>query len=182
MRRVPGPTLIDLFAGCGGNSPTSADRFEPPDGTYRSVLNPITGPGAGGLSVTPVANASHVLDVVIKVRVEGAKPNATYLVQRAPEVGRANGADGVCQRALGQAPWSPSDPSAAAFVTFPLPVAPGPLVSFKTQANGNGSIDFEFVSPTIPTGSVFDVMFRLVDEASAPSVELRSECLTVTTK
>lgn len=179
-RKIAGFGLALSLAACGRKSPTSPDNFQPPDGTYRSVLKPVAGPGVGGLSVTPVPNASRVLDVVIKVRLEGAKPNATYLVQRAPEVGRANAADGVCQRALGQSPWSPSDPPAVAFVTFPLPVTSGPLVAIKTQPNGNGSVDFEFVSPTIPTGTVFDVMLRLVDDATAPSVELRSECLTVT--
>jgi hypothetical protein len=67
-------------------------------------------------------------------------------------------------------------------VTFPLPVSSGPLVSFKTQANGNGSIDFEFASPTIAAGTRFDVMFRLVDDPATRSAELRSDCFIVTAK
>jgi hypothetical protein len=63
-----------------------------------------------------------------------------------------------------------------------MPVAAGPLVSFTTQNNGNGSIDFEFASPTIAAGTVFDVMFRLVDNLDAPAAELRSGCFTVTAK
>jgi hypothetical protein len=168
------------LAGCGDDSPTSPSVFAPPAGTYQSVLTATSGPGVGGVSVTPVAVAAGIFDAVIKIRVEGARPNTTYLVQRSPEIGRANGADGACQRALGQTPWSAADPPAAAFVTFPVPTSPGPLVSFETQQNGNGSIDFEFVAPTIAAGTRFDVMFRLVDSESAPSTELRSGCFTVT--
>jgi hypothetical protein len=174
-------TAVTLLAGCGDN-PSGPDTFTPPDGTHQSVLAAVTGPGFGGLSVSPVAIASRTFDAVIKIRVEGARANTTYYVQRAPEVGRASGADGICQRALGQSPWSAGDAPAPAFVTFPMPVAAGPLVSFTTQNNGNGSIDFEFASPTIAAGTVFDVMFRLVDNVDAPAAELRSGCFTVTAK
>jgi len=172
---------VMVLMACGGDSPTSPDTFQPPEGTYRSVLSPVKGTGVAGISVTPVANASGTLDVIIKVRVEGARASSTYLVQRSPEVGRASGQDGVCQRALGQSPWSASDPPAPAFVTFPLPSS-GPLVSLQTQPNGNGSLDFEFTSTGIAAGTSFDVMFRLVDDGAAPSSELRSECLTVTAR
>ena len=171
-----------VLAPACSHGPSSPDAFTPPDGTYQSVFSAVSGPGIGGLSVTPAATAGGTFDAIIKIRVQAARPNTTYLVQRAPEVGRANGADGVCQRALGVALWSPSDPPAPAFVTFPIPSSPGPLVSLTTQANGNGSIDFEFGAPSIPAGTVFDVMFRLVDDASSPSAELRSGCFTVTAK
>jgi hypothetical protein len=185
MRRSSAPfvalagTAVALLAGCGDN-PSGPDTFTPPDGTHQSVLAAVTGPGIGGLSVSPVAIASKTFDAVIKIRVEGARANTTYYVQRAPEIGRASGADGICQRALGQSPWSASDPAAAAFVTFPLAGAPG--VNFTTLSNGNGSIDFEFAAPTIAAGTAFDVMFRLVDNVDAPAAELRSGCFTVTAK
>jgi len=170
-----------LAAACN-HGPTSPDAFTPPEGTYQSLFSSVSGPGVGGISVTPVAIPAGTFDVIIKVRVKAARPNTTYLVQRAPEVGRANGADGVCQRALGLSPWSASDPPAPAFVTFPQLTTPGAFVSLTTQPNGNGSIDFEYGTPNIRAGTAFDVMFRLVDDASAPTVELRSDCLTVIAK
>src|SRR5439155_2660193 len=135
---------VAVLATACGDSPTSPDSFTPPDGTYRSVFSAVLGPGVGGLSVTPVPTAAGTFDAIFKVRVEKARPNTTYYVQRAPEVGRPNGADGVCQRALALSPWSAGDPPAAAFVTFPQPALPGGLASFTTQPNGNGSIDFEY--------------------------------------
>jgi hypothetical protein len=183
MKRAPVLAVaVAVVAVACGDDPTSPDPFVPPAGTHQSLLAAVIGPGVGGVSVTPVANATGTFEAAIKVRVEGARPNTTYLVQRAPEIGRANGSDGICQRALGQAPWSPSDPPAPAFVTFPSPTTPGALVGLTTQANGNGSLDFQFAAPTIAAGTVFDVMFRLVDDATAPTVELRSGCFTVTAR
>lgn len=173
---------VAVLATACGDSPTSPDSFTPPDGTYRSVFSAVLGPGVGGLSVTPVPTAAGTFDAIFKVRVEKARPNTTYYVQRAPEVGRPNGADGVCQRALALSPWSAGDPPAAAFVTFPQPALPGGLASFTTQPNGNGSIDFEYGTPNIVAGLAFDVMFRVVDDTAAPTAELRSGCLTVTAK
>jgi len=51
-----------------------------------------------------------------------------------------------------------------------------------SAANGTGFANFEFRAPTIPAGTVFDVMFRLVDSETAPATELRSGCFTVTAK
>jgi hypothetical protein len=180
-RTILAAVLTVVTMACG-DGPTSPDGFTPPEGTHQSVFSAVSGSGVGGVSVTPVSNAAASFDAVIKIRVQGARPNTTYLVQRAPEVGRANGSDGLCQRAQGLPPWSPSDPPAPAFVTFPIPTTPGPLVSFTTQANGNGSIDFQFAAPTIPAGTAFDVMFRLVDDPAAHTAELRSGCFTVTAR
>jgi hypothetical protein len=170
-----------LLAACGHN-PAGSDTLPPPDGTFQSAISSVTGPGVGGVSVTPQAVASKTFDAVIRVRVQRARPNSTYYVQRAPEVGRANGADGICQRALAQAPWSPADPPAVSFITFPQPTSPGPLGALTTLADGSGSIEFEFGAAAIPAGTLFDVMFRLVDDVNAPAAELRSGCLTVTAK
>ena len=140
----------------------------------------MLGTGDGGVSVSPVAIPAGTFDANISIRVEKARPSTTYIVQRAPEIGRALASDGICQRAAGIAPWSPADPAAAAFVTFPG--AAGGSTSLTTLADGTGSLDFEFQAATIPTGTVFDVMFRLVDNETAPTLELRSGCFTVTVK
>lgn len=169
---------VAVMVGCGdtGTSPSFA---EPPEGTHQAVLTASIGRGLGGVSVTPVSNATQTFEATIRVRVARAGRNATYIVQRAPEVGRANAADGVCQRALGQSPWSPSDPPAPAFLTF----APaGPPLTLTTDANGDGSVEFRFAAAVIPAGTAFDVMFRLADDVAAPTTELRSTCFTVTAR
>lgn len=171
------PMALWLIA-CNG-SPTAPDAVEPPPETHQSLFLAVVGTGTGGVSVTPRPTPEGTFAADIKVRIRAARPNTTYLIQRAPEVGRALASDGVCQRALGLAPWSASDPPAPAFVTFPLPNS-GPLVSLTTSAGGDGSLDFEFRAASIRAGTAFDVMFRLVDEATAPTTELRSGCFTVT--
>ena len=98
--------------------------------------------------------------------------------QRAPEIGRAFSADGICQRAAGLPPWGPPAPN---FVTFPLP-AVGPLVTLQTSEGGAGAVHIDFAVPTIPDGTQFDVMFRLVDSLTSPTNELRTSCFTVTVK
>jgi hypothetical protein len=170
------------LAAAACTSPTAPDPFsDPPEGTYQSTLTPVVGTGTGGTSVTPIANPDNVFVATIRLRVR-AKPSTTYLVQRAAEVGRENGADHVCQRAEGLSPWSASDPPfGPAFLTFPLPVSPD-LKKITTDAKGEGSIEFEFRSPTIPSGTVFDVRMRLVDDESAPGSDLRSACMTVVVK
>lgn len=117
--------------------------------------------------------------VDISVLVSDARPNTSYFVQRAPDVGRDLQTDGICQRGLGVTPWSVSDAPAAAFLTFPL--GPG-VATLTTDRNGIGNVNFEFRAPTVPAGERFDVMFRLVDSEAAPSSELRSGCFTVVVK
>lgn len=55
-------------------------------------------------------------------------------------------------------------------------------ITLTTAANGTGAANFEFRAPTIAAGTLFDVMFRLVDSESTPATELRSGCFTVTVK
>jgi len=187
---------LALAAACGGGSPAAqatpmatlnvtaaptqaATPIDIPSGTHQSMLSALTGTGTGGVSVTPKAITQGTFDADIKVRVQKARANATYTVQRAPEIGRSSAADGICQRASGMSPWGPSDPPAPAFVTFMNGTAP---YTIRTDALGTGSLDFEFIAPTIPAGTIFDVMFRLVDNLDAPTVEIRSGCFTVTVK
>ncbi len=104
------------------------------------------------------------------------------LFQRAPEVGRPLGTDGIPQRALGQWPWeqpqSSGFPPAPAFLTFPAP-NPGPSVTITINDKGEGNAAFSFDAPSIPHGSRFDVVFRLVDSSDSAKVELVSNCVTV---
>ena len=56
-----------------------------------------------------------------------------------------------------------SEPAAPAFVTFMQPDGTTPF-TMTTTAAGEGSLDFAFVVPTVPTGTHFDVMFRVLDD------------------
>lgn len=170
--------IISLTLACNGGGITAPAELDPP-GTHQSVLAGLGGAGGGGVSVTPraVPEGSFVAD--IKVRVRQGRPNTSYTIQRAPEVGRALGSDGSCQRALGLAPWSSADAPAAAFLSFTQPASTTPI-TLTTNASGDGSADFEFRAPMIPAGTRFDVMFRLLDDTAAPTSTFVSGCFTVT--
>lgn len=140
-------------------------------------LSAVLGTGSGIVKVTPTA-ADGGFSAQINVTIHGAPPNSTFYVQRAPEVGRANGADGVCQRAAGLPPWGPPAPN---FVTFPLP-STGPLTVLQTSPGGAGSVHLDFDAAAIADGTDFDVMFRLVDDLTNPTNDLRTGCFTVTVK
>jgi len=146
--------------------------------THGQKLTAVVGIGSGIVNVTPTAAADGSFSAQINVNVHGAPPNTTFFVQRAPEIGRPNSADGVCQRAAGVAPWGPPAPN---FVTFPLP-ATGPLVTLQTSAGGSGTVHIDFGAATILDGTQFDVMFRLVDDLTSPTNDLRTGCFTVSVK
>ena len=150
----------------------------PASATHGEQLTAVTGAGSGIINVTATAAVDGTFSAQINVNVHGAPPNTTFYVQRAPEVGRANGADGICQRAAGLPPWGPPAPS---FVTFPLPAA-GPWVTLQTSEGGAGAVHIDFGAATISDGARFDVMFRLVDSLTSPANELRTGCFTVTVK
>jgi hypothetical protein len=146
-------------------------------GTHGEALTAIQGSGSGIVDVTTTAAVMGSFSAQINVSVHGAPPNTTFYVQRAPEIGRSNGADGVCQRAAGLPPWGPPTPN---FVTFAVPG--GPFVTLLTSEAGAGAAHIDFAAPTIPDGTQFDVMFRLVDSLTSPANELRTGCFTVTVK
>lgn len=146
--------------------------------THGRELTAIVGIGSGIVNVTATAAADRSFSAQLNVNVHGTAPNTTFFVQRAPEIGRPNNADGVCQRAAGAAPWGLPAPN---FVTLPLP-ATGPLVILQTSEGGSGSVHIDFEAPTILDGTRFDVMFRLVDDLTSPTHDLRTGCFTVTVK
>jgi hypothetical protein len=146
--------------------------------THGEHLTAVIGVGSGIVNVTSTAAVDGSFSAQINVNVHDAPPNTTFYVQRAPEIGRPNSADGICQRAAGLSPWGPPAPN---FVTFPLPAA-GPLVTLQTSEGGAGAVHIDFAAPTISDGTQFDVMFRLVDSLTSPTNELRTGCFTVTVK
>ena len=173
-----------LLGACSSttSSPTSPTKLEPPPGAYRSTFTALKGEtGFAGMSITPKPIPEGTMAADISVRLVGLRPNATYLFQRAQEGvgGRALGLDGICQRALGLPPWSPSDPPTVNFQTMPLP-ATGPMITIATTATGDGAVDFDFRALQVLAGTTNDVMFRLVDNDAAPTTELRSACMTIT--
>jgi hypothetical protein len=162
----------------GSEGSSSNASFHSARTTHGQELTAVAGVGSGNVNVTPTAAADGSFSAQISVNVHGAPPNTTFFVQRAPEIGRPNSADGVCQRAAGAAPWGPPAPN---FVTFPLPAA-GPLVTMRTSEGGAGSVHIDFGAVTILDGTQFDVMFRLVDDLTSPVNDLRTRCFTVTVK
>jgi hypothetical protein len=145
--------------------------------THGEELTAVRGSGSGIVDVTATAAVKGSFSAQINVSVHGAPPNTTFYIQRAPEVGRADGADGICQRAAGLPPWGPPAPD---FVTFALPG--GPLITLLTSEAGAGAAHIDFAAATIPDDSQFDVMFRLTDSLTNPANELRTGCFTVTVK
>ena len=157
------------------------------------TLKPVMGSGYGTVTVTPLSGGTG-FSAQISVQIYGAARNSLFFVQRAPEVGRPLGDDGVGERAAGMWPWEqPSSsgyPPAPAFVAFPAADTDTPL-AISTDDQGNGKADFIFNAPTIPHGSRFDVVFRVLED-STPTihpdtlqgmpVELRTDCFTVPVK
>jgi hypothetical protein len=170
------PTSTSSVASASLGSGTLSERALV--ATHGEQLTAVLGTGTGIVNVTPTAAVDGSFSAQISVNVHDAPPNTTFYVQRAPEVGRPNGADGICQRAAGLPPWGAPTPN---FVTFPLPAA-GPLVTLQTSNGGAGAVHIDFAAPTISDGTQFDVMFRLVDNLTSPTNELRTGCFTVTVK
>ena len=168
-----------IGAACGGADATIPQTPLIPAGTAQAPLASADVTGSGGVSVTTKSIAEGYFDANIAVHVVNGRPSTTYFVQRAPEVGRALGNDGICQRALGLAPWSSADPPAPAFISFVLPGETSP-VHLTTSASGEGSVTFEFKVPTLPAGTRFDVMFRLLNDLAAPTSVFQSSCFMVT--
>jgi len=184
MFRPHNPALILLgsiaiITACKDATAPADTAYVNPPGTYMASAVAVIGPGDGGVSVTPKAIAEAYFTAEIKVRLRKAMPNTVYTVQRAPEIGRASSSNGVCERALGVAPWSSADAPAPAFVTFVLPGQTTP-VTLTTNASGDGTVDFAFSASTIPAGTRFDVMFRIVNDLTAPTSVIISQCFTVT--
>lgn len=174
--RIAALVALATLIGCQDESPVAPAAFDPP-GTHEALLTGVGWPGAGGVSATPRPGTGGTFTAEFKVRLRNAKANTRYIVQRAPEVGRALSSDGVCQRALGVTPWSSADAPAAAFLTFTN--ADGTPVVVLTSAAGSGSVDFTFSVASILAGTRFDVMFRLVDDVALPKSVLLSECITI---
>lgn len=168
---APTATAGGIASSQGPSSPSSAK-------THGEPLIAVLGTGEGMVNVTATAAVAGSFSAQIEVTIQGAPASTTFYVQRAPEIGRPNSADGICQRAAGLPPWGPPAPN---FVTFPLPGA-GPLITLETSAGGAGAVHIDFAAPTIDDETQFDVMFRLVDSLTAPTNELRSGCFTVTVK
>jgi hypothetical protein len=49
-----------------------------------------------------------------------------------------------------------------------------PLVTLETSAGSAGAVHIDVAAATIPDGTQFDVMFRLVDNLTTPTVDVRT--------
>lgn len=151
--------------------------------SFRHKLSAVHGEGGGRVTLIPGISPTGGFTVDLTVKIHDVTPNTTFFFQRAADAGRSLAADGICQRALGLYPWeqpnSPGFPPAPAFITVPRPFA-GPLFTVTTGDDGSGSAHY-FFTPPVPgvPGATFDIMIRLVDNESAPTTELRTECFQV---
>jgi hypothetical protein len=73
-------------------------------GPQERMLSAVVGQGSGMAEVR-FSSADVGLSAEITVNVHGTAPNTVFYLQRAPEIGRPLGSDGICQRALGLWPW-----------------------------------------------------------------------------
>jgi hypothetical protein len=133
----------------------------------------------GKVQVTSIPQDGGAFFAHIEVHLVRAAANATYTLQRAPEIGRPFSDDGICQRANAQYPWAQPDsdpfPTVAQYLTFEPPSGP---VTIKTNAGGNGKVEFDFgPASAFTSGTHFDVQFRALGPTS-----IESECFTVTVR
>ena len=169
---LPAMLTATLLAACSHESPTMPLALEPSrvasamggTQTHGIELVALLGTGSGAVNVTPTAEDQGTFHVQGVVHINGASPNTTYLVQRAPDL---NVGDPACT-----GPW----------ISFPIPNA-GPLVTLTTSPSGAGAAHFELgVGGAFTSGTSFNVRFRVIDDLQAPASILMSDCVTVVVK
>ena len=141
---------------------------------HRLVLKPVIGEGTGIVNVQANARTGDfVANTQDVVQVRGVTPNTTLYVVVAADVGLGTQqADGICQRAnLG--------------FFMPLALYPGgPPATLQTSPGGSGSVHVMFgaTNPAISNGSRLDLLFRVVNALppAVPTIDLRTECFTIT--
>lgn len=177
-----------LLGAAGAGFASGASQAE--GGLPRQRLSASWGQGQGFAAIQPFHDDNEHFSARIEVNIQGAPPNTSFLIQRAPEVGRdaVKDQDGRCQRAFAFSPWSAADPPAPSFVTFVAvnpdgtPTGAGNIV-LTTNNGGQGQVEFDFHSVAaagLTSGRRFDVVFRLVDDPTNPETLLLGECSTVT--
>jgi hypothetical protein len=146
-------------------------------GTHGLLLTPWTGEGTGIVNVTANArNGDFVANTEDTIHVRGVAPNTVLYIRAAADVGLPGGqqADGICQRAAGG--------QFAPFALFPG----GPAATIETSDGGSGTVHIVFGAnnPLVADGSALDLVFRVVDALppAVPTIDLRTECFTVTIK
>ena len=169
MNAIPLVAAAMLCGGCTVESTTPRVATPPlmldrGVDTHSIELVAVLGPGSGAVNVTPTAEDQGTFHVQGEVHVNGAAPNTTYLVQRAPDL---NVADPACT---------------GNWISFPIPNA-GPLVTLTTSSSGAGAAHFELaVAGAFTSGTPFNVRFRVIDNVATPTSLLMSDCVTVVVK
>jgi len=148
----------------------------------------VFGPGKGHIRAVRIPHPTTPgnFAVHIAIRIRHAKPNTTYVAQRAPGVFPAGApagfdvatlTDGSCQRGLAMPPWSTLVPSPVAFPDIPDQAHGLPALLITTDGDGNAAADFIVAFPfPLP---LFDVTFRVVESGPAPTSMLQSDCIVV---
>jgi len=175
MRITIVPTVLLsglLTAACSPDSPTTPRTTGSPRAaldvggteTHAIPLVAVLGTGSGAVNVSPTAKDQGTFHVQGEVHILRAAPDATYLVQRAPDL---NVADPSCT-----GPW----------ISFPFPNA-GSVVTLTTSPTGAGAAHFELgVGGPFTSGTPFNVRFRVINALQNPTSILMSDCVTVVVK
>jgi hypothetical protein len=139
---IVGMMALVLFPASAVADPTGA----------QATLTAVSGTGSGKVVIAPTAEDHGTFAVQITVNVHGARPNRTYVINRAPDLN----SDGDCTGAF--------------MFTSTL----------VTSAGGAGAVHFDLHrgAPFV-SGTKFDVKWQLLGDDGS---QLVSDCLTVTVK
>ncbi len=164
---------LAIIPACGGQPIDEASAESALSSHGNKMKETLNGNGKGYVTPTPLADGYAGLSVHIELHLKHALPLTVYTVQRAAEAPSATSPDGICQNAA----------IPGKFATFAMAgvVVPGAL--FATDDEGEGETEFDFRAPSTSPfidGSTFDVEFRAVDSTTAPTSDIRSDCLQVT--
>jgi hypothetical protein len=161
-----------------GASATSGALDESHSGSSHGLqLTAVTGSGSGVVNVTATAiDGVYTLNTQDSINVHGLPPNTVLYVRGSGDTGLPGGqqSDGICQRA-------------ALGLFGPVALFPGgPAATIETSPGGAGTVHIidGRNSPFLSDGATTDIMLRLVDALppAVPTIDLRTECLTLLVK
>ena len=156
--------LLKLFALIGTltvavaiTQPATADPAPPYD--FDAVLEPADGgSGSGKVKFRQPGNAEKV--VYLNTRVRGLLPNRSYRLQRATDTVVDDDCTGTNWLTLGRDNFTP--------------------LAIETNQRGRGHARFSRDLSAVPTGTQFDIHFRVIDATDA--VVLVSPCYQFTVR
>ena len=121
----------------------------------QSELTAIAGEGSGRVIVSPTAEDHGTFAAEITINIQGAAPNTTFLVRRAPDLNP----NGICT---------------GSFIPFA-----GKTLTTSEGGAGAAHFFFERGAPFV-SGTRFNVVFQVYSDDG--TTVLQSDCMTITVK